>query len=457
MRFETRSRELGTLLALAAAYFLAGRLGMRFAYIPPGVSAIWLPAGIALAAFLIFGRWAWAGVMLGALTVGVTSGNGPLLSLMVSVGSTLEAMIGAYLLDRYARGWQFVDRPVDVVRFAVLAALGSTALGAALGVASLGLVGVARPAQYPMAWLTWWMGDASGIFVVTPLIVVLGVRDWIHWDVRRVLEGFALLALTVVLAQFVFGSRTAINHPLAYLPMPLFIWAAFRFGQRGAAVTVAVVYAVALFGTLRGSGPFATPRPNDSLLLLGVYTCIAAVTSMMLAAVVADRTRDEEQLRLMSTSDSLTGLANYGRLVEVLESEIQRSLRTERPFSALFLDVDGLKKMNDHHGHLVGSRALVRLAGALRQTCRTIDTAARYGGDEFAIVLPETDEEEALQVAARITDFLAADTEQPPVRVSIGVAVYPTDGDTSGALLAAADTALYWEKARGAKTGSAKG
>jgi diguanylate cyclase (GGDEF)-like protein len=94
----------------------------------------------------------------------------------------------------------------------------------------------------------------------------------------------------------------------------------------------------------------------------------------------------------------------------------------------------------------------VRLAAALRKTCRTIDTAARYGGDEFAIVLPETEEEEALQVASRITDFLAADTEQPPVRVSIGVAVYPTDGDTSSALLAAADTALYWEKTRGAKT-----
>jgi two-component system cell cycle response regulator len=167
--------------------------------------------------------------------------------------------------------------------------------------------------------------------------------------------------------------------------------------------------------------------------------------------LVSDRTRDEEQLRQMSTSDSLTGLANYGRLVEVLESEIQRSLRTERPFSALFLDVDGLKKMNDHHGHLVGSRALVRLSTALRQTCRTIDTAARYGGDEFAIVLPETEEEEALQVAARITDFLAADTEQPPVRVSIGVAVYPTDGDTPSALLAAADTALYWEKTRSLK------
>jgi diguanylate cyclase (GGDEF)-like protein len=233
--------------------------------------------------------------------------------------------------------------------------------------------------------------------------------------------------------------------------MPLFIWAAFRFGQRGAAVTVAVVYAIALYGTLHGAGPFASARPNDALMLLGVYTCVAASTSLILAAVVSDRTRDEEQLRLMSTSDSLTGLANYGRLVEVLESEIQRSLRTERPFSALFLDVDGLKKMNDHHGHLVGSRALVRLAGALRRTCRAIDTAARYGGDEFAIVLPETDEEEALQVAARITDFLAADTEQPPVRVSIGVAVYPTDGDTSGALLAAADTALYWEKTRSVK------
>jgi diguanylate cyclase (GGDEF)-like protein len=451
MSLPTRGRQLGTLVALAAAYFLAGQLGLRFAYVPPGVSAVWLPAGIALAAFLIFGRWIWVGVAAGALAVGLAGKDGSVLTLLNAAGSTLEALVGAYLLDRYAGGWQFVDRPVDVVRFAVLAALGSTALGATFGVASLAVSGAVRPAQYGMAWLTWWLGDASGIFVVTPLIVVLGVKDWVRWGLRRVLEGFALLVLTVGLALFVFGSRAAFRHPLAYLPMPLFIWAAFRFGQRGAAVTVALVYAIALYGTLEGAGPFASPRPHDALLLLGVYTCVAAVTSLILAAVVSDRTRDEEQLRQMSTSDSLTGLANYGRLVEVLESEIQRSLRTERPFSALFLDVDGLKKMNDHHGHLVGSRALVRLSTALRQTCRTIDTAARYGGDEFAIVLPETEEEEALQVAARITDFLAADTEQPPVRVSIGVAVYPTDGDTPSALLAAADTALYWEKTRSLK------
>jgi diguanylate cyclase (GGDEF)-like protein len=452
MSIPTRGRQLGTLLALAAAYFLAGKLGLRFAYVHPGVAAVWLPAGIALAAFLIFGRWVWAGVFVGALAVGLTSANGSLLSFLIAAICTLEAMLGAYLLDRYARGWQFVDRPVDVLRFAILAALGSTALGATLGVASLALGGLVRPAQFGTAWLTWWMGDASGIFVVTPLIVVLGVREWIQWNLRRVLEGFVLLVLTVVLAQVVFGSRSPMDHPLAYLPMPLFIWAAFRFGQRGAAVTVALVYAIALFDTLLGAGPFATPQPNDALLLLGVYTCVAASTSLILAAVVADRTRDEEQLREMSSSDSLTGLANYGRLVEVLETEIQRSLRTERPFSALFLDVDGLKKMNDRHGHLVGSRALVRLAAALRKTCRTIDTAARYGGDEFAIVLPETEEEEALQVARRITDFLAADTEQPPVSVSIGVAVYPTDGDTPNALLAAADTALYWEKSRTVKT-----
>lgn len=451
MSLPTRGRQLGTLVALAAAYFVAGKLGMRAAYIPPGVTAIWLPAGIAIAAFLVFGRWVWAGVFVGALVVGLTSANGPLLSLLIAAGSTLEGMLGAYLLVRYAHGWQFVDRPVDVVRFALLAALASTALGATIGIASLALGGVARPAQYAQAWLTWFTGDASGIFVVTPLIVALGVRDWISWNLRRVLEGLALLVLTIALAQFVFGSEATMSHPLAYLPMPLFIWAAFRFGQRGAAVTVALVYAIALFGTLRGTGPFASVRPNDALLLLGLYACVTASTSLLLAAVVSDRMRDEEQLRLMSTSDSLTGLANYGRLVEVLESEIQRSLRTERPFSALFLDVDGLKKMNDHHGHLVGSRALVRLAAALRKTCRAIDTAARYGGDEFAIVLPETEEEEALQVAARITDFLAADTEQPPVRVSIGVAVYPTDGDTSSALLAAADTALYWEKTRSAK------
>ena len=141
------------------------------------------------------------------------------------------------------------------------------------------------------------------------------------------------------------------------------------------------------------------------------------------------------------------GLANYRALMAVLGSEIQRSSRTVRPFAIVLLDLDGLKRINDRHGHLIGSQALRRLADVLSATCRAMDTAARYGGDEFVLVLPQSGEEAALRITARIRSRLAEDFEIPPLTVSAGAAIYPTHRTTIEALLAAADKRLYGMKA----------
>jgi diguanylate cyclase (GGDEF)-like protein/PAS domain S-box-containing protein len=151
----------------------------------------------------------------------------------------------------------------------------------------------------------------------------------------------------------------------------------------------------------------------------------------------------EDHLRRQAASDSLTGLANYRRLVDVLDSEIRRSKRTNREFAMLFFDLDGLKRINDRYGHMVGSQALCRLADVLCSCCRDIDTPARFGGDEFAVVLAETEVEAANLVARRICESVANDGKGPRLSVSFGVAVYPTNGDSIESLLCQADSALY--------------
>src|ERR1051326_6149151 len=156
----------------------------------------------------------------------------------------------------------------------------------------------------------------------------------------------------------------------------------------------------------------------------------------------------EDQLRHQALSDSLTGLGNHRRLFEVLHAEICRTKRTGREFSLLLLDLDGLKWINDQFGHQVGSRALCRLAEIIADCCRSVDTAARHGGDEFALVLPETGPTAAALVGQRFCDLLAKDIEEPPLSVSVGVAGYPSDAETIGTLLYAADRALYAMKAK---------
>ncbi len=155
----------------------------------------------------------------------------------------------------------------------------------------------------------------------------------------------------------------------------------------------------------------------------------------------------EDHLRQQAARDPLTGLANYRHLAEVLDMEIKRSERTGREFALLLFDLDGLKQINDRYGHLTGSHAICRVADVL-SFCRDIDTAARYGGDEFAVVLPETGVEAANQVAQRICESIANDGMGPPLSVSIGVAVYPHDGERIEALLRKADVAMYAMKAK---------
>jgi diguanylate cyclase (GGDEF)-like protein len=205
-------------------------------------------------------------------------------------------------------------------------------------------------------------------------------------------------------------------------------------------------------GTVHGYGPFVRKSPNDSLLLLQSFIGLQALMILIFAAEVSERQRQEERVKRLAVSDPLTGLANYRVLLERIDMEIKRYQRNARPFSVVLLDLDGLKKINDTHGHVVGSAALCRLAEVLYVCCRSIDTPARYGGDEFALVLPEISAHYAQRVARRISQRLAEDAELPRLSVSVGVAEYPRDGLTIERLLSAADRTLYEIKLRAASS-----
>ncbi|HEX4001777.1 MAG TPA: MASE1 domain-containing protein [Candidatus Acidoferrales bacterium] len=442
---EQREQPIGTICILAAVYYVAGKLGLSLAFIHPSSTAVWPAAGITLAAFLILGYRVWPAIFIGAFLVNITTAGSVLTSLAIAGGNTLEGLVAAWLIIHFANGRSAFDRASDAFRFAAFG-WASTAIAATIGVTALVLGGYAPRAHYAQIWSTWCLGDAVGDLLVAPLLILWIANFRIRFNWREYAELFGLTGGLVLTAQIVFWGLfvpAPRNYPLEYLCIPFLIWAAIRFGQREAATVAAILSGIAIGGTLRGFGPFAIGSKNGSLLLLQAFMGIISSMALALAAMSAERKRVEEQVRSLAVTDPLTGLANYRMLVDTLDAEIRRFGRTDRPFALLLLDMDGLKQINDTYGHLTGSRALCRLADILRVHCRSMDTAARYGGDEFAIVIPEADVEDASRVLRRIQTRVARDAEHPPFTVSIGAAVYPADGGTRDALLVAADMALY--------------
>ena len=448
----TRSDELknlATLAILAGVYFVAGKLGLQLAYVNASATAVWPCTGIAVAALLLYGYRVWPGILVGAFLVNLTTMGTVETSIGIALGNTLEGLAGCYLVTRFARGKEAFARAQDIFKFALLAGMAATTVSATIGVTTLALGGFANWAAFGSIWSTWWLGDAVGAVIVTPLLLLWWENPRVKWTSEQISELALLFFGLFSTGWIVFGKpfhSELKNYPLEYLCIPFLIWAAYRFGRRKAATAICALSGIAAWGTIHGYGPFARESQNTSLLLMQVFMGIVAITTLALAAEVTEHKRAVERVRNLAVSDPLTGLANYRQLVEALEIEIKRFGRNERPFVVLLLDLDGLKRINDAHGHLTGSRALCRLADMLRLYSREMDTAARYGGDEFVLILPETDAEAARLVAQRISKRLAEDGEIPQISVSIGTAVYPDDGETVNEILGAADRDLYREK-----------
>ena len=287
-------------LGLAAVYFVAGKLGLMLAFLHENASAVWPPAGIALAAALLFGYRVWPGIFLGAFLANVTTAGSVATSLGIAAGNTLEALVGAWLVQRFANGRHAFDRPQDVFKYVLLAAFFSTTLSATFGVTSLTLGGFASLDQYGPVWLTWWLGDMVSDLIVAPLILLWAGKGLKGFTWRRSIEFLLVLVLVFLVCQIVFGGWLPFktkNYPLEYLTIPILLWAAFRLGRRGTMTASFMMSGVATVGTLRGFGPFFTGDHNESLLLLQAFTGTMTVMALSLAAIISEERQAEEALR----------------------------------------------------------------------------------------------------------------------------------------------------------------
>jgi signal transduction histidine kinase len=366
-------RRVGILVALAAVYFAAGKLGLSLALIHASASAVWPPTGIALAAFLVMGRRVWPAILGGAFLVNVTTAGNAATSLGIAIGNTLEGLVGASLVMRFADGPAAFERPRDTFRFLTLAGLLATALSPSLGVTSLCLGGYAEWSDYARIWSTWWLGDVGGAVVVAPALVLWARRLRPGWTGAQVLELGALLVLIAVLGGLAFsiGVLPASYRSLNFLCLPLTIWTAFRFGPRETASAVLMLSAIAVWGTLRRAGSFPGGSPNESLLLLQLFMGVIAATSLLLAAVVAEHRRAQEALEREAVALARANAA-LDDFAHIVSHDLKAPLRGINSLAAWIAeDCDAvLSPDSKEHLALLGERA--------RRMKELIDGVLRY-------------------------------------------------------------------------------
>jgi len=361
-------RKIPTLPAIGALtliYLAAGKLALQLAFVNASASPVWPPAGIALAALLVFGYRVWPAIFIGAFAVNFWTTLNILSSLGIASGNTLEALCGAWLVNRFAGGTQVFDRPQNVFKFA-LAAIISTTLSPTVGVSSLAVSGFAQWSSYWPIWATWWLGDASGVLVIAPLLLLWSVPSTQRkWNRKQALEVSVLLLLLIVLAETVFGGWfpiSARNYPISFICGPIVIWTAFRFTQRETATGIFILSAIAIWGTLHGFGPFILRTENQSLVMLQSWTAALTITAMAIAAAIAERNR--AQAAIEQQKDAVEA-AN--RTKDNFLAMLSHELRTPlTPVMAALdtLEADGLRS-NESKNSLAMIRRNVELESQL--------------------------------------------------------------------------------------------
>jgi PAS domain S-box-containing protein len=359
--------NLATQLFLASAYLVAGKIGLTLAFVNSSATAVWPPTGIALAAVLILGpHRAWPGIFVGAFLLNQITAGSSWTSLAIAGGNTAEALVGAYLVNRFAGGPTGLSRITNLILFAVLAGLLSTTVSATVGVTALYLAGYATAAAYLSIWTTWWLGDAAGAILVAPAVLLWHAAPRPHWSRPQRVEIVFLAFTTVLVAWTVF---VIVDPPLTFLCIPVCIWAGMRFGQREASTTACALSAIAVWGTIRGHGALASASLNMQLLLLQAFVATSGMVGLAVGATVNESNRVAREARRLN--DELE------QRVEARTAELQRAYEVVRrsegrlqtiidaqPACVKLVSIDGLLlDMNRAGLEMVGAGDISQLKG----------------------------------------------------------------------------------------------
>lgn len=303
------------MLGVLAVYVLAGEAGLSAPFTSGNVSPFWPAAGVALAGMLLFGYRIWPAVALGAFLVNFFTDVPHLTAAGMAVGNTVGPLCGAWLLHRLPGFRPSLRRLRDVLGVVVLGGFCGTAVSATFGTVVLLVTGINAWSAFGPAWLMWWLGDAMGVLITTPLLLTFLSLIW-NLERGRLLELAVLLVGAAASALLVFEPRVGFKRAdvFAFGIFPFVLWGAIRFEPPGAAIVTFLISSIAVWGTAHGFAPFMKGNPLQNATLLESFLGVTAVSGMVLAAVIAERA---ELIREQSTKEALErSEKNYRGIVE---------------------------------------------------------------------------------------------------------------------------------------------
>jgi diguanylate cyclase (GGDEF)-like protein len=440
------------ILLITGAYYLSAKLGLQFAFLKGNVTLIWPPSGIGLAAILLMGPGAIPGIMLGAFSATYSTGASFFFSLVTAIGNPLAAIVPFFLIKRFGPFRPQLDDLKSVLSLLLYGALVGPLFSATIGSAGILLSNMGIWSNILETWFKWWLGDAMGVIVFSPLLLTWLSQSISKFRKIRILEGSLIFGLILLVEHLVFGGKfhSEIAYSLSYLVFPLKIWAAMRLDSRGVSAINLAAVSISVWGTVNGYGPFINSTLQSSLIFLS-STITIFITTLILSAAVTERRVLADRLTNQSNHDHLTGL--YNRLYFDEETKRLNNSR-QYPISVIMTDVDNLKRVNDKHGHEKGDQILINIAEVFNKVFRKEDIVSRLGGDEFAVLLPETNLNSLKRIVKRFnTEVSLFNRAHPelPIQISLGFCRAHKNNKIEECLKKA-DKLMYLEKQKKHKT-----
>jgi PAS domain S-box-containing protein len=314
--------------AVFALYLAAGKLGLSVPFTSGNVSPVWPASGVALASVLLWGYEVWPGIALAAFLVNFLSPIPVLSCIGIALGNTSSALLGGYLLRRFLRDRPSFERLRDVFGMMAFGAAIAPMIAASVGATTLLLTHVRAWSGFSSAWQVWWLGDAMGVLIVTPLF--FPARRALAAPLKKssMIEPFALLFGLVTTCLAIFGGRLGLgmkDDALAFLAFPFVIWAAIRFRAFGAAIATFLIAAISVWGTAHGNGPFVKHNPLHDAALLQIFIAVTAITGLVLGAVITERAEAEEA---SDTKDKLLRALQHAQ-ASLQEAHAQLEVRVQ--------------------------------------------------------------------------------------------------------------------------------